>query len=237
MNSCETPQPRIGRKNVNADRWCGRNLTGPMSNMIDFVPLLQYLPSNLRSRGQRLHQDLVDTYGGMINDIDRRMKAGEKVEGSLAKSILQVREEEQLDDLDMAILTSAFMIGGVETTASIMQWFSALIPAHPDIQKRAQEELDRVVGRDRLPTIEDEKNLPYCHAIVKEIERCHNPFWLGTPHVASEDFTYKGKFIPKGTVLVLNTWTMHHDETRHSDPMTFNVSPPPPPGPSCLEIS
>lgn len=50
-----------------------------------------------------------------------------------------------------------------------MQWFSALIPAYPEIQKKAQAELDRVVGRDRLPTIEDEVNLPYCHAIVKEV--------------------------------------------------------------------
>lgn len=54
-------------------------------------------------------------------------------------------------------------------TAAIMQWFSALIPAYPEIQKKAQEELDRVVGRSRLPNIEDEKNLPYCHAIVKEV--------------------------------------------------------------------
>lgn len=105
-----------------------------------------------------------------------------------------------------------------------MQWFSALIPSHPEIQKRAQEELDRVVGRDRLPNVEDEANLPYCHAIIKEVERCHNPFWLGTPHVASEDFTYQGQFIPKGTVVVLNTWTMHHDEQRYPNPMSFNVS-------------
>lgn len=105
-----------------------------------------------------------------------------------------------------------------------MQWFSALIPAYPEIQKRAQEDLDRVVGRDRLPTVEDEAALPYIHAIVKEVERCHNPFWLGTPHVASENFTYNGKFIPKDTVVVLNTWTMHHDEKRHPNPMEFNVS-------------
>lgn len=109
-------------------------------------------------------------------------------------------------------------------TASIMQWFSALIPAYPEIQRRAQEELDRVVGRDRLPTVEDETQLPYVHAIVKEIERCHNPFWLGTPHVASENFTYNGNFIPKDTVVVLNTWTMHHDQDRHNKPMDFNVS-------------
>ena len=124
----------------------------------------------------------------------------------------------------MAILASAFMIGGVETTASIMQWFSALIPAYPEIQKKAQAELDRVVGRDRLPTIDDEKDLPYCHAIIKEVERMHNPFWLGTPHVTSEDFVYKGQFIPKDTVCVLNTWSMHYNSDRHPEPEKFNVS-------------
>jgi len=104
-----------------------------------------------------------------------------------------------------------------------MQWFTALIPAHPDIQRKAQEELDRVVGRERLPTLEDEPNLPYCHAIIKEVERKHNPFWLGTPHVASEDFVYKGKLVPKGTVVVLNTWSMHHDTNRWDKPDEFNV--------------
>lgn len=39
----------------------------------------------------------------------------------------------------------------------------------------------------------------------QEVERCHNPFWLGTPHVNTEDFTYRGQFIPKDTVVVLNT--------------------------------
>lgn len=169
------------------------NLTGPMSNLIDFVPLLQQLPLQIRSRGLALHKDLINTYGGLIKDMEGKLNRKEDVPDCLSKTMLSVREAENLDDTDMAILASAFMIGGVETTASIMQWFSALIPAHPEIQERAQEELDRVVGRNRLPGVEDEKNLPYCHAIVKEIERCHNPFWLGTPHVASEDFTYNGK--------------------------------------------
>ncbi|KAI3396191.1 hypothetical protein diail_394 [Diaporthe ilicicola] len=198
------------------------NCTGPMSNLVDFVPLLQYLPSQMRTRGRNLHQSLVDIYGGLIDHIDGRIQSGEEVPESLAKTMLQIRDMEQLDHLDMAITASAFMIGGVETTASIMQWFSALIPAYPEIQRRAQEELDRVVGRDRLPTVADEIHLPYIHAIVKEVERCHNPFWLGTPHVASEDFTYNGKFIPKDTVVVLNTWTMHHDEGRYHNPMEFN---------------
>ncbi|KAF9443093.1 cytochrome P450 [Macrolepiota fuliginosa MF-IS2] len=202
------------------------NCTGPVSNLIDFVPLLQHLPNYMTTRGKRLHAGLVETYGGMIREIDERLKSGDNVPDCLVKTMLECQEAEELDFLDMSILCSAFMIGGVETTASIMQWFSALIPAYPHIQQKAHEELDRVVGRNRLPTVDDEKNLPYIHAIIKEVERCHNPFWLGTPHVNTEDFTYRGQFIPKNTVLVLNTatrqYTMHHDPQRHPDPFTFN---------------
>ncbi|RYC55799.1 hypothetical protein CHU98_g10416 [Xylaria longipes] len=197
------------------------NCTGPVSNLVDFSSLLQRLPTRMRKRGRKLHDDLVDTYGGMIFETERQIRLGRDVPECLAKTMLSIRDEEELDDLDMAILASAFMIGGVETTASIMQWFSALIPSYPHVQRRAQEELDKVIGKDRLPNVDDEANLPYCHAIVKEIERCHNPFWLGTPHVASEDFTYQGQFIPQGTVCVLNTWIMHHDPERYPDPMAF----------------
>ena len=51
-----------------------------------------------------------------------------------------------------------------------------------------------------------------------------NPFWLGTLHVASEDFVYKDQFIPKDTVCVLNPYSMHYNPERHVDPHTFNVS-------------
>ncbi|KAJ7146934.1 cytochrome P450 [Mycena epipterygia] len=233
------------------------NITGPVSNLVDFIPLMQSFRTPMQARGEKLHQGLVDTYGGFIKDIEHRMQMGASIPDCLAKTMLEKSGQEQMDHLDMSILASAFMVGGVETasftsdlaappsdkhylqTAAIMQWFSALIPAYPDIQLKAHEELDRVVGRDRLPNVEDEKawnillrhevilmmlqqNLPYCHAIIKEVERCHNPFWLGSPHLASEDFTYKGNFIPKGTVVVLNTWTMHHDPSRHPDPERFN---------------
>jgi len=198
------------------------NCTGPVSNMVDFVPILQKLPNYMTTRGKKLHAALLETYGGMINDIDARMQRGEEVPDCLVKTMLLTKDEEELSHLDMSILCSAFMIGGVETTASIMQWFSALIPAYPEIQAKAHAELDRVVGRNRMPTVEDEKNLPYIHAIIKEVERSHNPFWLGTPHTNTQDFTYRGQFIPKDTVLVLNTYTMHHDPARHPDPFTFN---------------
>lgn len=72
----------------------------------------------MKTRGKKLHADLVSTYGGMITDIADRMKSGEEVPESLVKSMLLVQKEEELDHLDMSILCSAFMIGGVETVSS-----------------------------------------------------------------------------------------------------------------------
>jgi hypothetical protein len=59
-----------------------------------------------------------------------------------------------------------------------MQWFSALIPAYQHIQKKEHDELDRVVGRERLPTVKDEGKLPYCHAIIKEVSCILNSYFL-----------------------------------------------------------
>ncbi|KZV99013.1 cytochrome P450 [Exidia glandulosa HHB12029] len=199
------------------------NCTGPVSNLIDFVEVLQTVPTPMRSRAKRLHADLVLKYGSMISDIGQQLERGDAVPDCLAKTMIQSREEEGLDWTDMCMLASAFMIGGVETTAAIMQWFAALIPALPHIQERAHEELDRVIGRDRLPTVHDEPYLPYIRAIIKEVERTRNPFWLGTPHFSTADFTTNaGHFIPKGTVVMLNTYGMHHDPTRYPDPHVFN---------------
>ena len=42
---------------------------------------------------------------------------------------------------------------------------------YPDVQRKAQDELDEVIGADRLPDFEDRKNLPYVNALCKEIQR------------------------------------------------------------------
>lgn len=76
----------------------------------------------MKTRGQKLHADLVETYGSMILDIEVRMKRGEEIPDCLVKTLLQSREEEELDHLDMAILCSAFMIGGVETVSAKLKY-------------------------------------------------------------------------------------------------------------------
>ena len=70
--------------------------------------------------------------------------------------------------------------------------------AHPDVQRKAWESLEKVVGRKRLPTFEDREDLPYISAIVYEILRLRSPVPLAIPHVLTEDDHYQGYFIPKG---------------------------------------
>jgi len=77
---------------------------------------------------------------------------------------------------------------------------------HPDIQETAQADLDRVVGRDRLPGFSDRPHLPYLDAILREVTRCGVILPLSLGHVATEDDEYNGYFIPKGTVVTSNIW-------------------------------
>ena len=74
----------------------------------------------MQRRGQKLHQGLVETYGGLANGMKQRLEGGAKIEDCLVKDMLLDAKRENLDDLDIAILASAFMIGGVETVDSLL---------------------------------------------------------------------------------------------------------------------
>ena len=77
---------------------------------------------------------------------------------------------------------------------------------YPEVQKTAQEEIDRVVGSDRLPTMTDREHLPYIEAVVKETLRWHPVAPMSLPHTSTEDDICEGYFIPKGSMLLTNVW-------------------------------
>ena len=76
----------------------------------------------------------------------------------------------------------------------------------PEAQRRAQKELDNVVGSNRLPDYEDRENLPYINALCKEVLRWHPIVPLGVAHRLTQDDFFKGYFIPAGTIIVGNAW-------------------------------
>ena len=77
---------------------------------------------------------------------------------------------------------------------------------HPHVVKKAQEELDRVVGKERLPGFSDRDNLPYISALLKELLRWACPTPVGMPKQAMEDDVYKGYRIPAGATIIENIW-------------------------------
>ena len=94
---------------------------------------------------------------------------------------------------------------------------------HRDSLKRAQDELDLVVGADRVVQESDIPNLPYLQAIVKETFRLHPPAPLALPRKsirASNDVL--GYKFPADTHLILNLYAIHRDPDVYENPDTFN---------------
>ena len=98
-----------------------------------------------------------------------------------------------------------------------MHWWALAMIAHPEVQKRAQDELDTVVGRSRTPRFSDATGLPYIQAIVQEVLRWRPVLALALPHTSTEDDWYEGMFIPKGTLCLTNLWHCHHDPSAYGD--------------------
>lgn len=69
---------------------------------------------------------------------------------------------------------------------------------HPEVQRKAQEEIDSIIGPDRLPSLNDRESLPYMEAVYREIMRWKPVTPLALPHAATADGIYHGMFIPKG---------------------------------------
>ena len=89
--------------------------------------------------------------------------------------------------------------------------------AYPEVQYRAQAELDAVVGRARLPSFADAPRLPYVQAVVREVLRWRPAVRLGIPHALAEDDWYEGMFLPKGATCIANVWQCNHDRAVFGD--------------------
>lgn len=92
----------------------------------------------------------------------------------------------------------------------------------PDVQKKAQAELDAVVGPGRLPDHSDSDRLPYINALIKETLRWHVAFPVGVAHRTLQDDELDGYFIPAGTTVITNIWFV--PPSYACCPLNLNVS-------------
>lgn len=89
---------------------------------------------------------------------------------------------------------------------SVAQTFFLAMASSPEAQKKAQIELDTVVGPHRLPSLSDRASLPYMAALLKECLRWQVVGPFGLPHCSTEDDEFRGYLIPKGTTIITNLW-------------------------------
>ncbi|KAI4892532.1 hypothetical protein NFI96_024702 [Prochilodus magdalenae] len=122
----------------------------------------------------------------------------------------------------LGVATLDMFEAGTETAATTMRWGLLYMMKYPEIQKKVQEEIDRVIGQSRQPCMADRPNMPYTDAVVHEIQRLGNVVPLGFPKKASKDTTLGGYFIPKGTTVTTNLSSVLNDKKQWATPDTFN---------------
>lgn len=141
----------------------------------------------------------------------------------ISESFKRLETHDNADEFELALKSSSAtaFIAGVETTASTLTIFVLAMMLYPDVQKRAQEEIDAVISTDRLPIFEDRSSLPYVEAVLRETLRWHPVFPLGLPHYTADSDLYNDHHIPKGAIVMANIWAMSKDEVKYPNPYNF----------------
>ncbi|KAH6641002.1 cytochrome P450 [Chaetomium tenue] len=204
----------------------------PASSIMDRFPATRYLPSWLpfmeRLRYAHTWRPAIQNLTSLPFEASLKSLASGTDNHSFVHSRMGIFNDNAhsglpndfgLEDIKGAAAT--IVIAGNDTTAATMMLLVLYLMQNPDAQRKAQDEVDRVVGGDRLPTWDDIANLPYTNLILQETYRMNPLSSLGIPHASVADDVYNGMFIPKGTVIYPNVWAMTHDESVYTEPFRF----------------
>ncbi|XP_042493286.1 cytochrome P450 CYP82D47-like [Macadamia integrifolia] len=141
--------------------------------------------------------------------------------------MISIMEDSKLSspdyDADTVIKATCLtmILGGNDTTVVTFTWALSLLLNNPHVLKRAQDELDMHVGRDRQVDESDIIKLEYLQAIVKETLRLYPAAPLAAPHEAIEECTIAGFHVPVGTRILPNLYKIHRDPRVWLDPSKF----------------
>ncbi|CAG0921939.1 unnamed protein product [Notodromas monacha] len=202
-----------------------------MSKLLTFLPSWRpFVPGFLIRQEDRLkRREKIYSYMQGLIDEHRRT-----VDPSEPRDLIDcyIIEEKRLKDAgkdsstfqddSVAWSLADIFIAGAETTSTTLRWFFLYMVVYPKIQSRIQEEIDNVVGKDRLPNSEDRVRMPYTEAVLWEIWRHKTIVPLGVDRRASKDVEFAGYQIPKGTIMTTMIYAIHHDPDNFEHPEVFN---------------
>ncbi|KXN82008.1 O-methylsterigmatocystin oxidoreductase [Leucoagaricus sp. SymC.cos] len=196
--------------------------------LVNVMPSLQHFPGWLPGMGfkqrarevrKQLDQLLEDPY----QMTRRSMEEGVNQESFVSASaeLRKDRSDDEMHELYIKQTACQIFAATTETTVTGVLTFILVMLLNPEVQREAQQEIDRVVGNDRLPDISDVPELHYLSAVLKETLRWNPLVPAGIPHLTTADDVYEGYFIPKGSAVMANTYAILQDEEVFPNPKEF----------------
>ncbi|TFK49132.1 cytochrome P450 [Heliocybe sulcata] len=195
----------------------------PGTFLVDFLPFLKILPSwmpfhQYGRRGKALLDELMNS---PFERVKRNMDLGE-APPSLTQHLLGTKFEGMSNiEHSMKWATGTMYGAGGETTYAVVMIFILAMALYPEKQWKAQEEIDALLGGNRLPIVADRDHLPYVSALIKETMRWYPVVPLSLPRMTAEDDVYEGYFVPKGTIVMPNVWSVAFENNAKYPPEQF----------------
>ncbi|KAI1629033.1 cytochrome P450 [Exophiala viscosa] len=217
------PDPLVSLADEALDQFSQAAVPGKW--LVDIVPALRHLPewfpgAGFKRTAKQWNHTLEQVVEAPHKFVEHQISKGAAPDSFLGDYLKNEKLASE-QELDVKFTTASLYTGGADTTVATLSSFSLAMMLHPEVQKKAQEEIDRVVGTDRLPTFSDRPNLPYIDAMVKESLRWHPIGPMGLPHASTQADEYNGYLIPEGAILLQNIWLFTHDPETYRDPMRF----------------
>ncbi|KZP23279.1 cytochrome P450, partial [Athelia psychrophila] len=208
-------------------------ITAPMAVpgrfLVETVPILKYIPAWVPGASfQRVVQEAKAIVRGTTEvpfDQVKQAMADGTAQPSFTLNCLQridLSGDVKSQETVIKGCAAAMYGAGADTTVSTLWTFVLAMMKHPEVQAKAQLELDGVLSSGQLPSFDDEASLPYISAIVKECLRWEVVAPIAVPHRSTADDEYRGYHIPAGTLVIPNSWAVLNDELVYPDPFTFN---------------
>ncbi|PIC24499.1 hypothetical protein B9Z55_017819 [Caenorhabditis nigoni] len=201
------------------------------TNFQIFVPQLAWLIP-----GKTLEEGLQDWKTDFFDFFDKQIKVHrEKIdldsdesqdyaEAYIKEQRRRIRDgdKETFSDKQLSNMCMDLWFAGLSTTNITLTWTISYVLHNPEVQKKLHEELDRVIGSDRLISTSDKPDLPYMNAVINESQRCVNLVPVNLFHCTSRDNVLNGYHIPKNTGVIAQISTVMLDEEVFPDPYEFN---------------
>ncbi|KAI5122645.1 hypothetical protein M0805_007908 [Coniferiporia weirii] len=200
------------------------------TTLLDLVPVLRHVPvwvpgMSLKRLALEIREVVKKVMAVPYAEVMEKRASG-TARPSVISNLLDEYEDMNVIDHeheeDIKIFGTTIYNAGVDTTKSTITTFFLMMTLHPEVVKKAQEEIDAVVGTDRLPTLDDRKSLPYIDCILREVFRIQPPLPLGFPHRSTQTEYYRGWTIPEGSMAIPNIWQMMRDEDFFPNPDVFS---------------